>query len=100
MFTSLSSLKVLLDCEAQHLFFEPATREHRSAAKPTEGSLTPRIVVDGTLSIDETQPASFHFEIGRKVARTPRGGRSHRREWEFGAQSARLCVGTACSRSI
>jgi 4,5-DOPA dioxygenase extradiol len=51
------------------------------------------------LSIDETQPPSFHYEIGQRIAPL-RGGHSHRRQRERRPQPARIRMGTAPARTV
>jgi 4,5-DOPA dioxygenase extradiol len=50
------------------------------------------------LSIDETKPASFHFEIGKKLA--PLRDEADRRQRQPRAQSSHLCLGWASARSL
>jgi 4,5-DOPA dioxygenase extradiol len=44
------------------------------------------------LSIDETRPASFHYDIGRRLAPLRAGRPVDRREWQPRLQSARVHV--------
>ena len=52
------------------------------------------------LSIDETQPPAFHFEIGRKLAPLAGRGRPDRRQRQPRAQPPRLRLGRAYARAV